>query len=83
MISRSFLWQKLINYIINGKFLKIIQKMYQGIKSCVSVNNESAYSQLFSYNSGVRQGEHFPPVFFSLFLNDLENHLIKFLTVRE
>ena len=48
--------------------------MYQGIKYCISVNNE--YSQLFSCNSGVRQGEYLSPVLFSLYLNDIENQLI-------
>ena len=48
--------------------------MYKGIKSCVSVNNEC--SQLFFCNTGVRQGENLSPVLFSLYLNDLENHLL-------
>ena len=46
--------------------------MYQCIKSYIRVNNK--YSQLFTCNSGVRQGKTMSPVLFSLYLNDLENH---------
>ena len=39
IISRAYLWQKLIDSKENGKLLVIIHKMYQGIKSCISVNS--------------------------------------------
>ena len=48
--------------------------MYKDIKSCVSrLGNNSAF---FSSFSGARQGENLSPILFSLYLNDLENHLM-------
>ena len=48
--------------------------MYQNIKSCVSLNDKS--SSYFTCKSGVRQGENLSPILFSIFLNDLESHLV-------
>lgn len=48
--------------------------MYLNIKSCVSTNNEN--SGFFFSNCGVRQGDNLSPVLFSMFLNDLEDHMI-------
>ena len=47
--------------------------MYDGIKSCVSINGKS--SNYFPSNIGVRQGENLSPFLFTIFLNDLENFL--------
>ena len=47
--------------------------MYKGIKSCGSYNGEQF--SFFSSFPGVRQGENLSPVFFALFLNDLESFL--------
>jgi hypothetical protein len=73
MISRAYLWQKLLDNKINGKLFVIIHNMYPGIKSCISVN--SLHSQFFPCNIGVRQGENLSPILFSLYLNDLETFL--------
>ena len=59
---------------INGKIFRVIVNMYQDIKSCVSVAGEK--SAFFHSFSGVRQGENLSPVLFSLYLNDLEAHLL-------
>ena len=59
---------------VDGKFLRVLQNMYSNIKSCVTVAGED--SPFFFSNRGVRQGDNISPVLFSLFLNDLENHLI-------
>ena len=48
--------------------------MYQNIKSCVSVGGEN--SLFFTSNCGVRQGDNLSPVLFSMFLNDLEDHMM-------
>ena len=47
--------------------------MYQGIKSCVSVNGK--ISTFFQCSMGVRQGENLSPFLFSIYLNDLEQYL--------
>ena len=51
---------------INGKIFRV--------KSCVSVAGEK--SAFFHSFSGVRQGKNLSPVLFSLYLNDLEAHLL-------
>ena len=47
--------------------------MYDGVKSCFSVNGVS--SNYFYSNFGVRQGENLSPFLFTIFLNDLETFL--------
>ena len=49
--------------------------MYKNIKSCVAINSEC--SDYFASTSGVRQGESLSPFLFAIFLNDLEDYLIK------
>ena len=49
--------------------------MYNNIKSCVTINSEC--SDYFVSTSGVRQGENLSPFLFAIFLNDLEDYLIK------
>ena len=47
--------------------------MYNQIKSRISFNNE--FSDFFSCENGVRQGENMSSYLFSIYLNDLENFL--------
>ena len=74
-IWRSGLWNKLINSGIKGKILRVIQSMYSNIKSCVSCNGKD--SEYFGSFIGVRQGENLSPFLFSVFVNDLEQHLLR------
>ena len=41
--------------------------MYKGIKSMIKINDMS--SNFFTRNVGVRQGEHFSPFLFALYIN--------------
>ena len=59
---------------MNGNLLRVLQNIYANIKSCVTVNGQD--SQFFNSNRGSRQGDNLSPVLFSLFLNDLEDHLL-------
>lgn len=72
-VWRSGLWQKLLQSGIDGKLLRIINNMYKGIKSCVSLNGQK--TSFFSIYSGLRQGENLSPILFSLFINDMEDYL--------
>ena len=74
-VWRSALWYKLKKSGINGKIFNIILNMYNNIKSCVTINSEC--SDYFASTSGVRQGENLSPFLFAIFLNDLEDFLIK------
>jgi hypothetical protein len=58
---------------IKGKFFASIQSMYNSLLSCIRVNNE--YSDFFDCPVGVRQGCVLSPTLFSLFINQLANHV--------
>ena len=70
-ILRDGLWYKLVNCNITGKCYRLIQNMYQDIKSCLTVN--SVQTDFFSCNIGLRHGETLSPFLFSVYLNDLED----------
>ena len=74
-VSYALLWQKLVNYGIDGKFINIIKSMYSKVKSCVRSND--GLTEFFPYNKGLRLGCLLSPLLFALFLNDLNNFLLK------
>ena len=73
-ICRGRLWRKRLFNSVNGKLFTIVYNMYENIKSCVRINDET--SAFFPSECGVRQGENLSPLLFSLYLNDLENFII-------
>ena len=58
---------------IRGRFFGAIQSMYQSLISCVRANNE--LSDFFDCPVGVRQGCVMSPSLFSLFINEIANHI--------
>ncbi|MCG7875884.1 MAG: reverse transcriptase family protein [Candidatus Thiodiazotropha endolucinida] len=74
-VWRIGLWKKLLHTSVTGKFLKVLQSLYAEVKSCVTLNGEN--SPFFTSNRGVRQGDNLSPALFSIFLNDLEDHLTR------
>ena len=72
-VWRVGLWTKMLKNGINGIFFRVIYNLYQNIKSCIAYSGSQ--SSFFQSYCGVRQGENLSPALFSLFLNDLENHL--------
>ena len=74
LVWRTGLWTKLHKSEIDGKRLRIIRNIYMGIKSCVSLNGQ--YSDVFVSENGLRQGENLSPIYFSLFLNNLNEFMI-------
>ena len=73
-IWRAGLWLKLIKMGVKGRFLVIIQSMYEKSKSCVLLNGKKSNS--FSSERGVKQGEILSPPLFAFYINDLENHFV-------
>ena len=53
----------------------MIFNLYNEAKSCIMNTFTKHLSPFFPCNIGVRQGEHFSPLMFALFFNDLETHL--------
>ena len=72
-INRDAMWLKLYNSGIRGKTLRIIRSMYESVKACIKHRN--SYSDFFNISIGLRQGEKLSPIMFSLFLEDVEQHL--------
>ena len=74
-ISRDKLYTKLNNLGVKGKFLKIIQDMYDNDSACVKINNN--ISEPFRCYKGVKQGCMLSPTLFNIYLSDLPNTLNK------
>lgn len=70
-VHRNSLFYKLLENNIDGTFLRVIQNMYNDVKSYIRNNNEC--SGLFRCEIGV--GENLSPVLFSLYLNYLQSYL--------
>ena len=49
--------------------------MYKGIKSKVQIGHD--VSDYFMCKVGVRQGENLSPFLFSIYINDLEDYLLR------
>ena len=58
---------------IKGKFFVAVKSMYNSLLSCVRINN--TFSDFFDCPVGVRQGCVMSPTLFSLFINQLANHI--------
>jgi hypothetical protein len=72
-IERSFLWQKLISENVSLKLVNAIKSMYKTVKSCVSYKN--SYSEYFSSNIGLKQGDPSSSLLFMLFVNDITQYV--------
>jgi len=68
-VNRNCLWYKLLKLGVHGKFYSAVKSLYENNRSCVSVNGH--FSEMFSVNSGVKQGCVLSPTLFSVFINDL------------
>ena len=64
------LFLKLVNLNIRGKFLSIIESMYNNIRLRVKLN-KSALSEAFPSRVGVFQGDNLSPNLFNIFINDV------------
>ena len=64
-VLHSLLWQKLVNYGIDVKFIKIIESLYSKVKSFVRSNE--GLTEFFSYNKRLLQGCLLSPLLFVLF----------------
>ncbi|KAL4233737.1 hypothetical protein ACF0H5_008417 [Mactra antiquata] len=73
-LVRQNIFYKLIKYGIRGKMLNIIKSLYTEVKSRVKYKNDLGDN--FECFLGVRQGDCLSPFIFSMYINDLEEHMI-------
>ena len=72
-VPRNKLFQKLLDYNINGKFYDCLTKLYTGDKSCVKLGDR--VTSTFELTHGVKQGCILSPILFNIFLSDLQQEL--------
>ena len=68
-LDRGAIWATLIKNGISSKCIRIFQSMYEKMKLEV---RQSSTGNSFKSSTGILQGECTSPIFFSLFVNDLE-----------
>ena len=73
LIDRGLLYNKLLNFGISSKFLKIIMNMYS--KTSSKVRTASRMSDPFNLECGVMQGECLSPSFFALHINEIKSKM--------
>ena len=59
---------------VTGKLLNVIKSMYSKLKCCVKFNGH--FSNFFTSNIGLMQGESLSTLLYSFYVNDMEIELI-------
>ena len=72
-INRDFLIQKLVTSGLSCKLIRMIKSLYNTVKSCIKVSNNSNLSEFIDIAVGLKQGEPLSPLLFILFLNDIRD----------
>lgn len=73
VVYRDGIWYKLLRYGGSSKIVKMLEVIYNSVKTCVRVNgNRSDY---FDSYTGVKQGEPLSPLLFIFFINDMYDSL--------
>lgn len=72
-IDRAFLYEKLAAENVSCKLVKAIKSMYTVVKSCIRYN--SAKSEFFMSDIGLKQGDPSSPLLFMLFVNDISENI--------
>ena len=72
-VWREGLWEKMKEYGIDGKFLRVCQNLYCDVGARVRVGK--VFSERYTIEEGLRQGCILSPSLFSLFLMDLADEL--------
>jgi len=68
-IDRSLMFYKLLQLGIHGKFYKALKSIYLDCKNAINLNGY--FTEWFSTDLGVKQGDVISPTLFSLYVNDL------------
>ena len=73
VVWRSAMWKAMWECGVRGKMWRVIQKIYEGVESCVEVNGTK--SEWKGSTVGVRQGCVISPTLFSIFINGMAEDL--------
>ena len=74
-VPRHTLFQKLLNYEINGNFYNCLVNLYTEDKACIKIGNQ--ISNFFIRTQGVKQGCILSPLLFNIFLSDFQKDIEK------
>ena len=72
-VNRTKLWYKLLHLGVQGKFLKIVQSLYNNVKSCVKY--DGFLSEYFCNEMSLMQGEVLSLILLSLYVNNIESSI--------
>jgi hypothetical protein len=72
-VNHELLLKAIYHGGVNGKFFSTLKAMYSSLISCVRSENE--YTDYFDCPVGVRQGCGLSPTLFSMYINQLANHI--------
>ena len=76
LVNRSLLFYRLLKFNINGKIFNAIKALYVNNLSYVRIT-ETLNTDWFNIPTGVRQGDPLSATLFSIFINEIVNHLSK------
>src|SRR5215203_4795388 len=74
-VWRDGLWYKLWKSGIRGKLWRVLRNLYKKVESSVLLGDTR--TDFFEIEVGLRQGCILSPILFTLFINDLRDHLTK------
>ena len=74
-VPRQRLWNKMEEQGFGGKFMRIIKEMYREQKRKVKIKN--GWSKWIKTNKGLRQGCVFSPLLFTIYINEIQEELMK------
>lgn len=72
-VNRELLYSRLTECGVSKKILLMITALYSSVTSCVKLSN--TYSDSFTCDTGLRQGDSLSPILFSFYINDLPSKL--------
>ena len=72
-VCRNILYEKLKEYGISTKMLRMIMAIYKNVTSSVKINN--MHTDSFTCTDGLRQGDSLSPVLFAMSINDLSKRI--------
>ncbi|KAI5742771.1 hypothetical protein M8J77_011149 [Diaphorina citri] len=73
-IDHTLLWQKLYEFGISSKIIRVLNKMYEQAEVKIVSGRSQEATPACSITKGVLQGDSISPLLFIIFLNDIEEY---------